>query len=226
MKECHMHQRIINAVDGSVTALTELFQMEPTRFFTENDLVCCFNRLLYNSLESLGMATAKDKDGFPHDLVHCEYPTPFRCDMKGKGFQAKSDEDITPQKGKFRRGHYDVVVLNPTFVRNHSYAAIKGQTYAAFQSTILSSLSQHEPAFLYGIEFAYSRDEIKSPNGQERFIAEVLQDAAKLEESVRRGVIMKKATMLAFAKGTTNEVIEPIRHRLQSVAIVKLATAK
>jgi len=220
-----MHQQIVDAVDCSITTLAELFRKEPTRFFTENDLVCCFHRILYNSLESLGMVTANDKDGHPHDLIHCEYPTPFRCDMKNKGFQVRTDEDTTPKKGKYRRGHYDVLVLNPTFVRSHSYSAIKGQTYALFKSTVLPSLSQDEPAFLYGIELVYCRDEIKSSTGKARFMAEVLQDVAKLNQSIANSAIMKKAKMVAFLKGTTGEVLDAIRHDLNNVTGVMLATA-
>jgi hypothetical protein len=185
-----MQQAIIEAVDQSIQTISDLFAKEATRFFTENDLVCCFHRLLHDRLELLDMGSAKDQDKLPHNLIHCEYPTPFRCDMKGKAFQARMDDETTPNKGKYSRGHYDVVVLNPTFVRNHSYSAIKGQTYAVFQATVLPSLSQDDPAFLYGLEFMFSRDEIKPSRGSDwekaakDFVAKVLQDAAKRKRAL------------------------------------------
>ena len=83
------------------------------------------------------METVRDRDGLPHGLIHCEYATAFRCDMKNKGFQLKMDTDMTTTNGKFRRGHYDVVVLNPTFIKSHSFASIKGQTYAVMKAPVL-----------------------------------------------------------------------------------------
>ena len=37
-----MQQEIINAVDGSIKPVADLFKKEPTRFFTENDLAAVF----------------------------------------------------------------------------------------------------------------------------------------------------------------------------------------
>jgi len=91
-----MQQAIIDAVDRSITALVSLFQGESSRFFTENDLVCCYHWMLQGELSSLGLDTITDKDGQPHGLIHCEYPTPFRCDMGGKRFQIETDENPTP----------------------------------------------------------------------------------------------------------------------------------
>jgi len=51
---------IINAVDQSIEALIDVFEKGPTRFFTENDLVCCFHRLLHNSLEALKLPPILD----------------------------------------------------------------------------------------------------------------------------------------------------------------------
>lgn len=226
-----MQQEIINAVDGSIEALIRLFQREPTRFFTENDLVCCFHRFLHEALEAMRVATANDKDGLPHDLIHCEYPTPFRCDMKNKGFQRRTDEDRTPRGKGYKRGHYDIVVLNPAFVARHSYSEIKCQDYGEFLVTVASTLIEVEPMLLYGVEFDYSRDTIKPSRGNDwekaakAFVAEVLQDTAKLTASIAMAGFMKKAAMLAFTKGTSGKVIDLIRSSLQCVPTARLIVA-
>ena len=223
---------ILNAVDRSIEALINDFQQGPTRFFTENDLVCCFHRLLHNSLDALDLPPVLDIDDLPHSLIHCEYATVFRCNMKGKGFTRMLDTDLTDNNGKFRRGHHDIVVLNPTFVRKHTFTAVKGQTYALMRD-VLPKLTEQEPAFLYGIELVYRRDPIKPSKGGDRdaaakrFVTEVKQDADKLKYSVESKHVMKKARMLAFLKGTTDDkVLDFIRSSLKSEPHVMLLTTQ
>lgn len=226
-----MQQAITDAVDRSITALVDLFQGEPSRFFTENDLVCCFHRMLHGELSGLGLDTVLDKDGLPHGLIHCEYPTPFRCDMGGKRFQIKTDEDRTPGGRRFKRGHFDVVTLNPEFIRRHSYAAIKGQNYALLRSAVLPSLDTAEPLALYGVEFVFCRDEIKPSRGKDwqkaarGFVETVRQDWAKLAASLAVTGFMRRAVMLAFLKGTSGSVLDSIRSGLQGLSGVRLTTA-
>lgn len=226
-----MQQAIIDAVDRSITALVGLFQGEPSRFFTENDLVCCFHRMLHRELSDLGLDTVPDKDGLPHDLIHCEYPTPFRCDMGGKRFQIKGDEDCTPGDRKFKRGHFDVVTFNPAFIRRHCYAAIKGQNYALLRKAVLPTLDPSEPLALYGVEFVFCRDEIKPSRGKDwqkaarGFVETVRQDSAKLAASLAVTGFMSQAVMLAFLKGTSGRVLDSITAGLQGLSGVKLTTA-
>jgi len=223
-----MQQAIIDAVDRSITALVALFQGEPSRFFTENDLVCYFHRMLHGALSGLGLDTVLDKDGLPHSLIHCEYPTPFRCDMGGKRFQIQADEDRTAGGRKFKRGHFDVVALNPTFVRRHSYAAIKGQNYALLRSAVLPTLDAAEPLALYGVEFVFYRDEIKPSRGKDwekaarGFVESVRQDWAKLAASLVVTGFMRQAVMLAFLKGTGGRVLASVTIGLQGLSEVRL----
>ncbi len=226
-----VQDQIINAVDCSIEALVALFQSEPTRFFTENDLVCCLHRLLGDSLDTLGVANVRDKDGLPHNLIHCEYPTPFRCDMKNMRFQLRSETDRTPKGKKYKRGHYDIVLLNPTFLARHSYSAIKCQDYDEYLLSIASVLLPDEPFVLYGIELDFSRDTIKPSRGKDwekggrAFVTEVAQDSAKLAASVAVPGFMKKAAMLAFTKGTSGKVMDLIRTGLQAVPSARLVVA-
>lgn len=224
-----MNDVIINVVDESIETLANLFKKEPTRFFTENDLVCCFHRILSNSLDAVGFGTFHDIDNCPHSLIHCEFPTPFRCDMKDKGFKLKTEHDRTPNGGKYKRGHLDIVVLNPLFVKFHSYSQIKFQNYGDIRAS--SILSQDEPMVLYGVELNFSREAIKPSRGKDKevaaraFIKEVTQEVEKLIASVAFPSFMKKATMLAFTKGTSEPVISLIGNRLQNIPMGRLIVA-
>jgi len=224
-------ETIVGAVDGAVTTLVALFEREPTRFFTENDLVCCFHRMLHEALAGVGLATAPDKDGKPHNLIHCEYPTPFRCDMGDKRFEIKSDDARTPGGKKYRRGRFDVAVLNPSFIGKHSNATVKAQHYDAFRSAALSEPSVDAPVAFYGVEFVFCRDEIKPSRGGDwekaakEFVAKVQQDTAKLRAGVAVTGFMTRGVMLAFVKGTTGKVMEAIHRSLIALPCVRLTTA-
>lgn len=224
-------QEIIESVERSIGTLTKLFQQEPTRYFTENDLVCCLHRLLHTSLETLEVATVRDKDGLPHNLIHCEYPTPFRCDMKTMGFEEKSEADCTPKGKKYKRGHYDLVVLNPAFVAHHTYSVIKCQNFDEYRSNVAPSLSSDQPVVLYGIELDFRRDTIRPSRGKDwkraglAFVAEVAQDADKLAASVKVPGFMKEAAMLAFTKGTSGTMLDLIQTGLAAVPFAKLVAA-
>jgi len=223
-----LQEEIINAVDSSIESFVTSFVNEPTRFFTENDLVCCFHRHLHNTLDQMGVATVLDKNKLPSSLVHCEYPTPFRCDMKKRRFIRKDDEERTEGGGKFKRGHYDIVVFNPEFIGCHSYLEIKGQKYSDFLRVVIPKMTESESAVLYGVELVFSRAPIPKSNGNEAamaFVADVLQDTAKLTASIAMPGFMKKAAMLAFTKGTSDEVVNIIRNSLQCVPIARLIHA-
>ncbi len=99
-----MSEKIICAVEDAITEFIELFKREPTRFFTENDLVCSFYQSLSRVFESRDIRSVVDKEGNPHNLIHCEYPTPFVCDMRNGGFVVKSDNDRNEDGKGFRRG--------------------------------------------------------------------------------------------------------------------------
>jgi hypothetical protein len=231
MGDDERREKIVEAVEGAVSTLVSLFEREPTRFFTENDLVCCFHRMLHEALAGTGLATAPDRDGKPHNLIHCEYPTPFRCDMGGKRFEIKPDDARTPGAKKYRRGRIDVAVLNPSFIGKHSYVTVKAQHYDTFRSAVLEAPSVDVPVALYGVEFVFCRDEIKPSRGGDwekaarEFVAKVRQDTAKLRAGVAVTGFMTKGAMLAFVKGTTGRVMEAIHRSLIALPCVRLTTA-
>jgi len=193
MFESHTHppggkkvHNIEEKVTTSINKLIKEFELESTLFYTENDLVCRFYSILQ---EELAYYKAKDVNGYCHYLVHREYPTPFRCDMSGSRFEVKGDDDRTPKGGKYRRGHYDIVVLNPEFIEKFDYEIVKGQNYSLVRRNF-------QYPVIYGVEFAFNRYS-KTKRSVERFIDLVIQDYRKLEESKSLGFV-KNVAVLVF----------------------------
>lgn len=204
------HENIIGAVDQSIEELCKEFRSRPTLFYTEHDIISFFYTILQRNLS---MATVRDRDAREHILVHMEYPTPFRCDMEGNRFAIKGDDERTPHGGLYQRGHYDVVVLNPDFIKEHSYELIKAQDYDAYKKLVLPKLSKDDPAILYGLEIALRRDPFPllqaKGGGREvidAFIAQVNQDADKLVASQAIPGVMDRIKMLTFVRGGADEV--------------------
>ena len=205
------HEQIIGAIDQSIEALCKEFRSRPTLFYTEHDLVSLFYAIL---LRTLSVATARDRDASEHLLVHLEYPTPFRCNMEGDRFAIKGDNERTPHGGLYRRGHYDIVVLNPDFISQYSYEHIKAQDYALYKKLVLPKLSKETPAILYGLAFAFRSDPfplLKDREGEgkkviDAFVAEVNKRADILVASQAMPGVMDRIKVLTFVKGGADEV--------------------
>jgi len=164
------------------------------------------------------MSKAIDKDGHERFLVHREYPTPFRCDMSGGRFEVKDDER-TARGGKYQRGHYDIVVLDPDFVGRHPYEVIRAQNYQLWKQEVVPEVGSYSPPILYGLEFMYRRDPLRYSRGRDRkkgieaFLAKVVQDADKLLASKERGFI-RQTRMVTFVKGSSKEICSVLGDKL------------
>lgn len=204
-------ETIFGAVDQSIEELCKEFRSRPTLFYNEHDMISFFYTILQRTLS---MATVRDRDASEHLLVHMGYPTPFRCDMGGGRFQIKGDDEQTPQGALYPRGHYAIVVMNPGFIKEHSYELIKAQDYALFKKLVLPKLDKDNPAILYGLEFVLRRDPF--PMLQERdekgrdlvnaFVAQVNKEAEKLAASQAIPGFMDRFKVLTFVKGGADEV--------------------
>jgi hypothetical protein len=209
------YENIIGAVEQSIEELCKEFRSRPTLFYTEDDMVSYFYTILQRALS---MATVRDRDASEHLLVHGEYPTPFRCAAGKEGFAVKGDDERTPEGALYPRGHYDLVVLNPGFIKEYPYELIKAQDYAAYKRQVLPKLDTDNPAILYGLEIALRRDPfpmlragLKAQEGKGReavdaFIAQVIQEADKLAASQAIPGFMDRIQMLTFVKGGADEV--------------------
>lgn len=196
-----MNDKIIESVDKCIEIIGKDFEDNPSFFFTENDIVCYFYKLLQDNLP---IKEAVDKDGYKHFLVHGEYPTPFKCNMKGYEFKKMDDSSA------YIRGHYDIVVLNPDFIKKETYDIIKAQDFSSFNDKAKSS-SYH--IILYGLEFMYARDPFKSEKQINTFVKKVKQDARKLEESCSG--FMKEAKMLVFIKYREDQVKQKLKEEVK-----------
>ncbi|MDD5224647.1 MAG: hypothetical protein PHE84_11730 [bacterium] len=191
----------------SILNLTDIFRKTPNYFFTEYDIICYFYYLLQNSLKYHPVSDKNNKKQF---LVHLEYPTPFRCDIGENRFQIKTDTDKTPSGGLFQRGYYDLIVLNPNFVKANSYDLITAHDYQDFQKNALPQTGEIDPLIVYGLEFMYQREPFKSVNDMNVFVKKVIQDADKLATSrdFLNRKFMRNIRMLAFVKDRENGLLK------------------
>jgi hypothetical protein len=125
------NSKIIEIVKSSIDDLCEEFKENSTFYFTEKDLVWKF----YNIFSSkLGDYIVLDKNGNKHRIFHTEYSTPFRCDMDKSKCKIVSDSDRKIKDngengGKFKRGRFDIVILNPLTIQQFSFEEIRSQDY-------------------------------------------------------------------------------------------------
>jgi hypothetical protein len=205
------YEDIIRGVDSSIEELCKEFRSRPTLFYTDYDMTS----LLYTYLlRNLPVATARDRDGCEHLLVHMEYPTPFRCTMSGDQFAIKGDDEQSPEGALYERGHYAVVILNPDFIKGYSYELVKAQDYALYKKLVLPYLDRARPAILYGLLLMLHRDPfplLKEKGGErgeviDAFIALANKGADQLAASKAIPGFMDRSRMLAFAKGGADEV--------------------
>lgn len=118
-------------LESAIHDLISEFLQEPYRFFTEADAVARFHQILESN--SLFDQKAKTLDGVLTPLVHQEYPTFFRFDDKNP--IARLDKD-----SKAKRGHYDVVILNPDFVEAHNADVVKNRNILFTRNTSIVPL--------------------------------------------------------------------------------------
>lgn len=173
-----------NVIDAAANRakqqLVDRFFERPTEFFTEADIAAYLSHRLHVELDCVGLRRS---------LVHLEYPTPFRCDMSTRTFELKSESDLTENNRRYRRGFFDVCVLNPSFLDEHAdnYSIVKGQNWAKFHEALASRGAGSEPVALVAFELMFNRDPFWSDPHTERgaqtmrkFACEVELDSNKL----------------------------------------------
>jgi hypothetical protein len=101
-------QELLIQLETALHRLVESFWEEPYRYFTESDAVTALQSWVATRPALAQSYQAADE--FATGLLHREYPTFFRLD----------DRNPMERKGPpYGRGHYDLAVLNPAFVRSH-----------------------------------------------------------------------------------------------------------
>jgi plasmid rolling circle replication initiator protein Rep len=97
--------------------------------------------------------------------------------MRAYGFRRVSETEPTEKGGLYKRGHYDLVILNPDFVKNHPLNIVCGKNYKELLS-ILSKLSI--TPLIWACEIVYFPKTKQLPKNA---IKTIEQDTLKVKET-------------------------------------------
>jgi len=111
-------QGLLIQLETALHRLVESFWDQPYRFFTEADAVAGLQQWVATRPEIAQLYPTADGD-FETGLLHREYPTFFRLDDQ------EPTQRLPPPAA---RGHYDVVLLNPVWVREYAAEALTNRT--------------------------------------------------------------------------------------------------
>jgi hypothetical protein len=198
----------------ALTTLANVFRDTPRCFLTEHDLHSYLFKIVESQLCERGKLFSETIDKQKVSLVHHEYPTPFRCDMSNHGFSKVEETDKTAKGGLFRRGHYDLVVLNPEFVKAHELITVAGKNYKHFY--INKDKIQATP-LLWACEVVFgSHYGDKLPKKWEDY---AIQDANKLLETMRFTVgnnlpFLAEGSAIIFLGTKSNRQTKEIENKL------------
>ena len=119
---------------AAIVELTEAFRQDPSAYNTASELQGKLATLLANrpALSTVG-TTVSDP------LIIRDYSTPFRCQMGDLRFEVLEDS------ARAERGHYDVVILNPWWVRRVSLEAANNSDFAVFRREIRDAAHPEDP---------------------------------------------------------------------------------
>ena len=206
--------------------IRETFALTPYNFFTEHDIHSEISHIASNFLIENDELSIKTRDGKKVGRIHHEYPTPFRCYMKGSEFRLVTEEEFEDLRKKkrdndmrinVRRGHFDVVIFSKNYLENNIFLTITGKDYDQLKDTFKET---KESVLDLAIEVVYflGLHEDKPHLGiMDRFIKSIIQDYKKLQElmafKVNGEPFCKEAVMMVFANTPyKNKVMEKIRN--------------
>lgn len=197
MPESTLVNDVENAVLVAKSELLSRFFNAPNDFFTEADLTSFFAHRLYLAFEAKGLP----------QLVHLQYPTPFRCSMSTRVFEAKTEDELASESRKFRRGVFDLTVLHPGFVAEffHDFRVSKGQTWSVLLDVLAKRNSDSVPAALTVFELMYLRDPLWSDQSREcgAKTMEKIAVEAELDFAKARHALNPTSTGFRFAANTS-----------------------
>lgn len=111
-------------LESAIHELIDEFLQEPYRFFTEADAVAGFRQIL--EADSDINQKAETKDGFQISTIHQEFPTFFRFNDDNPFARLEDDSGAS-------RGHYDIVILEPDFIRAHTAETVKNRNISSLR---------------------------------------------------------------------------------------------
>lgn len=122
-------------IEKAIFELVSEFCQDPFRFFTEADAVARFHTILEQQNQFGNIVGSMDEYKIP--LIHQEFPTFFRFD---------DDNPVQKLDPPARRCHYDLVVLNPDFIK-------KRTAVEATNRQIIDLDGEDGPAIFAAVEF-------------------------------------------------------------------------
>jgi hypothetical protein len=187
---------IQEAMAGAIDTTVSDFRRWPQRYFTEEDIRWRLMSHIDVCLRGqLGGAVNLAAGGC--SLLHCEYPTPFRCKMTGTAFK------VAGRSSRARRGHFDIVVLDPVSAGTVGFEVVRGQSYGI----LLEQLPKLQLPFLECIvELKLFRglsqaESTKTAHQQAELAAQAIQKVAATlvpQPGYYSAPFARWATMLAF----------------------------
>jgi len=160
------------------------YRKNPHRFFTEHDLHSEFFLITTEILEKEGKLCERTDDGFVVSRIHHEYPTPFRCHMKGSEFNLITEKEFEKQRlnnprFRARRGYLDFVVLNSEYISSNRLNVISGKRYSIVKNSLEK---QQYPALDLALEVVFYPifDDKVHEGIMKRRAASTVQDYKKL----------------------------------------------
>jgi len=203
------------------------YATHPYRYFSEHDIHTDLAKIAYDILDSNNELFATTKDGKVVSRVHHEYPTPFRCYMKGTDFIMYTETEFIAAKKenqtlRIRRGFFDLVVFNPEYISQNLFKVVTGKNYDYLQE----SFSQEQPTALdLAIEVVYylGIDEKPHEGIMERRVKSTVQDYKKLISLMEfkhddHTPYCKEAGMIFFANTKYQDIM---RKKMSSVQVNK-----
>jgi len=177
-------------------------QKSENYFFTEKELHSYFYSLCLQNKNF-------HCDGM--NLVHTEYPTPFKSSFLKEYPYLK----IADTHSKAMRSHIDLVLINPDFIRwtkgkKYRFDLIKGITNKLYPTYITEFINAYnefvnetsEQILTYAVEFKYLRNQYE---GSKYPIAAIKQDIEKLK-NLKSFRLDFMSTNLSFVKKTMSYV--------------------
>ena len=176
-------------LETALHRLVESFWDEPYRFFTEADAVAALQSWVTRRPELA--QTQRTADEFETSLLHREYPTFFRFDK----------DNPTQRLGPpARRGHYDLVLIDPAYVRNHEAETVLNRDIEDH-----SDLSS--PPLLAAVEF-----KLFARGWNPSLIRGVRQDLGKLQLALQSPTDVSTAYLCVFQRDVSTRPGHRERH--------------
>ncbi|EKD26283.1 MAG: hypothetical protein ACD_79C01283G0004 [uncultured bacterium] len=173
-------------IEKCINSLGEKFLKWPYNFFTESDAHSFLYYYIFRSgPKELKLFYSTINDDEKTVLIHREYPTNFRYH--------KENMSLDEETGG--RGHYDLVILNPDFIKDHNIKEVIAQDY---KKTCQKNIKEH---LLAAIEFKLITKPLSAGLKNE-----IEKDFKKLAWAVKDKEQAKNAYLIIFNRTRKEEV--------------------